>query len=234
MTYFHHGTIKKYTAAIIDLFNDIETATTLSDASVVNKRIPIVYASREKSSILDGKIAQQLLDGNHNVLPRGSVALVGMSKNDVRSLNKNNKTNLFKTDTSLEYTYTSVPYNFTFTVTFICRGMNEASQIIEQVCPKFNPVANVSVWDVSNLSEPTTIALSLASVDLTNEDYNELTANIFTVSFTIELTGNLYQPINIQNRVKEFKMYINEIDGEYYDQRKILGWEVGPDGLIVE
>ena len=165
MAFFHHGTIRKYTAAILDLFNDLEIQYENSLGVTISRPIPIRYSSREKATIFDEYTTEQLLSGNYSILPRASLSLQSMSKVDSRVTNKNTKINQYKTDDSIEFSFNSVPYEFTFEIIVQCRGMNEAAQIIEQIAPKFNPTVNIDVWDAANLSEPTRIPVRLSNAE---------------------------------------------------------------------
>ena len=233
MALFHHGTIRKYTVAILDLFNDFEIQYENSLGETISKSIPLRYSSREKAKIFDEYTTEQLLSGNYSILPRASLALKSMAKAESRVTNKNTKINQYKTDSIIEFSFNSVPYEFTFEIIVQCRGMNEATQIIEQVAPKFNPTVNIDVWDAANLNEPTRIPVRLNDVSLDSEDYEELSTNIFTVTFSLSLMGNLYPPIKSQERVKEFQIMMNIVDGKYYQRKEILDWDVNLDGHIM-
>lgn len=228
----HHGTIRKYTSALLDFFNGMEVQYSDSNGNVVARNVPIVYSSREKSRVLDGKTAEQLMTGNYNVLPRATLALSTLIKADNRVKNKNVKINTVSTANTFEYMYNSVPYEFTFELSIMCRGMNEASMIIEQIAPKFNPVVNIDVWDVSNLNEPTRVPVKLLDIGIENEDYEELSSNLVTVSIGLSIQGNLYPPIRSVDRIKEFKMYINQQDGAFYNKKAIMGWDVLDSGAL--
>lgn len=233
MAFFHHGTIRKYTAAILDLFNDFEIQYKNSLGETISKQIPLRYSSREKAKIFDEYTTEQLLSGNYSILPRASLALKSMAKAESRVTNKNTKINQYKTDSIIEFSFNSVPYEFMFEIIVQCRGMNEATQIIEQVAPKFNPTVNIDVWDAANLNEPTRIPVRLTDVSLDSEDYEELSTNIFTVTFSLSLMGNLYPPIKSQARVKEFQIMMNQVDGKYYQHKEMLDWDVNLDGYIM-
>lgn len=234
MSYYHHGTIRKYTAALLGAFNDIEIQYEKSTTESVTKEVPIVYGVREKSRILDKYTTEQLLSGNYNVLPRASLSMAGMDKAESRTTNKNRKINQYKTDQTIDYQFNSVPYTFNFELIFQCRGMNEVTQIVEQIAPKFNPTVDIDVWDATNLNEPTRVPVKLESIDIESEEYDELSSNIFSVVCLLSLAGNLYPPIKQQERIQEFKMRINEIDGDFYTQKEILNWDVGLDGHIID
>lgn len=225
MSFYHHGSIRKYTAAILDFFNDIEVQY-VKDSGTVLKPVPIAYSAREKSALLDNVTNEQLLSGNYNVLPRGSIILSSMIKNTERVTNKNIKINKFQSENSIEYTYNSVPYDFTYDLQFLCRGMNEASQIVEQIAVKFNPVVNIDIWEVSNLNEPTRVPLKLLDIAIETDEFDEYSTNLTTVSLSVTLTGNLYPPIKSQDKVKEFKIYLNEITSlENATRVEMMQWD---------
>jgi len=223
---FHHGTIKKYTAALLDLFNNFEVQTTDSNGNVISRSIPIKYSVREKATIFDEYTTEQLLTGNYNVLPRASLSLASLIRADSRIKNKNMKINLVATEDSFDFMYNSVPYELTYELNIQCRGMNEATMIVEQVLPKFNPIYNVDIYDAENLSEPTRVPVKLLDVSIQSEDYEELSTNIILITMSFSVQGNMYPPIKSIDRIKEFKILINETDGNYFNRKSIMGWDV--------
>ena len=227
----HHGTIRKYAAALLDLFNGLEIQYTDSNGTTISRNIPIKYSTREKIAILDTYTAEQLASGNTNVLPRASLALSTLIKADQRVTNKNNKIGIVKTPTTYEYMYNSVPYEFTFELAIVCRGMNEACMVIEQIAPKFNPTVNIDIWDASNLDEPTRIPVKLLDIGIESDEYEELSSNLVTVNVGLSLMGNLYPTIKETQKIKEFKMYMNESNGGFFKHSAILGWDVA-DGVL--
>jgi len=229
----HHNSIRKYTAALLDLFNNTEIQYPSSTGNIITKNIPIVYSTREKSRILEGHTAEQLASGNTNVLPRANLSLSTLVKTESRITNKNLKVNTVSSETKFEYMYNSVPYEFTYELTFMCRGMNEAAMIIEQIAPKFNPTINIDIWDGINLSEPTRIPVRLLDIGIEAEEYEEFSSNIIILSFGLSLMGNLYPPIRTIERIKEFKIFINEHQDQLFDRRSILGWDVNDSGELV-
>jgi hypothetical protein len=235
---FHHGTIRKYTAAMLDLFNDLEIQYTDSNGNIRSRNIPIKYSSIEKYRELDNFSTEQLLAGNTNTLPRGAIALSTMIKAEQRTTNKNLKIGKVKGENTFEYMYNSVPFEFTFELAIMCRGMNEAAMIIEQIAPKFNPTVNIDVWDAENLNEPTRIPVKLLDIGIESNEYDELSSNIVTVNVGTSIMGNLYPPIKSIERVKEFKMYIaetvgNKEVGETAVRKAIMGWDVQDDGTLI-
>lgn len=232
--YYHHGTIRKYVAALLSTFNGTEIQYQKSDTSVVSKSIPLTYITKEKSRILDDYTAEQVLSGNYNVLPKASLALTSLTKSPERTGNKNAAINRYKTEDTVDYLYNSVSYIFGFELVFQCRGMNEVTQIVEQICPKFNPTVNIDIWDATNLNEATRVPVTLDSVDIQDEEYSEISSNIFNIVFSLSLKGNMYPPIQSIERIKEFKIRINEYDNDnLYDKKSVLGWEVDASGNVI-
>jgi hypothetical protein len=228
----HHGTIRKYVAALLDFFNGLEIQYEDSNGNTVSRNIPIKYSSQEKARVLDSYTAEQLSSGNTNVLPRAALAMSTLVKSEQRTKNKNVKIATIKTDDTFEYMYNSVPYEFTFELSIMCRGMNEACMIIEQIAPKFNPTVNIDVWDASNLDEPTRVPVKLLDIGIEAEDYEELSSNLMSVNIGLSIMGNLYPPIKSIDRVKDFKMYLNQQDGNFYSKKSIMGWDVLDDGSL--
>lgn len=206
--FYHHNTIRTYTGALLNLFNDLEVQYKNSLGEVTSRNIPVRFASKEKSKILDEYTQEQLTSGNYNVLPRASLAWSSMMRSDQRTTNKNVKINTKANEDTFEFLYNSVPYEFTYELSIICRGMNEATMIIEQVASRFNPIVNIDVYDATNLDEPTRIPIQLLDIGVTPDEYEEISSNIVTVSFGLSLKGNMYPPIRSLERIKDFKMFL--------------------------
>ena len=230
----HHGSIRKYTSSIIDIFNEVEVQYGMSTGELQTKKVPLSYSLKEKSRVFDDYTTTQLLSGNYNVLPRGSLAFTSLSKHNTRIQNKNLKVNKFVSDTSVEYSYNSIAYDFNFDLVYQCRGMNEATQIIEQVAPMFNPTINIDIWDAQNLSEPTRVPVILADIGIEGEEYDELSSNFITITFSLILTGNLYQPIKSLARINEFNIYMNNIKNDTEATKdEMLSFDVDQEGNVL-
>jgi hypothetical protein len=102
--------------------------------------------------------------------------------------------------------------------------------IIEQVLPKFNPIVNLDIWEAENLDEPTRVPLKLLDVSFSSEEYEEFSSNIVTVEFGLAIKCNFYPPIKTTERIKDFKMYVNEQTDNFFDRKSILNWDVNEDG----
>ena len=233
MGYVHHGTIRKYTAVMLDIFNDLEIQYKDSNSVLHSSNIPINFSSIEKAKSLDQYSIEQILSGNTNILPRAALSLMSVQRSETRMSNKNVKINTVKKEDLFEFQYNSMPYQFMYQLTIQCRGMNEASMIIEQIAPKFNPTLNVDVYDGMNLNEPTRIPVKLLDFSIDFEEYSEISTNLVTVSCSVQLEGNLYPPIKTVDRIKDFKILLNErVQEDTFNRKVIMGWDVDDEGLL--
>ena len=235
--FYHHNTIRTYTGALLNLFNDLEVQYKNSSGEVNSRNIPIRFATKEKSKILDEYTAEQLTSGNYNVLPRANLVWSNMIRAEQRTSNKNIKINTKANENTFEFLYNSVPYEFTYELTIMCRGMNEATMIIEQIACKFNPIINIDVFDATNLDEPTRIPVTLLDIGLEPSDYDELSSNIINVNVGISIKGNIYPPIKSIERIKEFKMFLNESQEDKfknYKKKTVFSYDVEDKSLVHE
>lgn len=204
---FYHNTIRRYVLALLDFFNNLEVQYT-DNGQIITKSVPIRYKTREKLLSQD-KSTEQVLTGNTNVLPRAELELTDLSPDTERQVSKYLKINRLRNDLDAEFQWNCLSYTFSFEVKVLCRGMNEVSQIIEQVCPKFNPNVAIDIRDAENETVPTRIPLQLDGVSFEVPDYDEKSNNICTVSFSMKLLGYLFEPIKKYSLVKEFNINLN-------------------------
>lgn len=227
--FYHHNTIRTYTGALLNRFNDLEIQYKNSSGEISSRNIPIRFATKEKSKMLDEYTTEQLTSGNFNVLPRANLSWSNMIKSEQRTTNKNIKINTKAKENSFEFLYNSVPYEFTYELTIMCRGMNEACMIIEQIACKFNPTINIDVYDATNLDEPTRIPVTLLDIGIEPSEYEELSSNIININVGLSIKGNIYPPIKSIERIKEFKMFINESqypNFDNYNKKTVFAYDV--------
>lgn len=205
---FHHNTIRKYTLALLDFFNNLEVQYKNEDEQVIVKKIPVHYKMREKELLMN-KTETQILTGNMNTLPRAVIELTSLAPNTNRQSSKYNKINQLRLEEHQEYQYNSVSYDFDFSLKVLCRGMNEACQIVEMIAPKFNPNIAIDIFDAENEEHPTRIPLQLKSISTEVEAFEEKSMNLVTVSVDLTLSGYLFQPIKHYSLIKELKMSFN-------------------------
>ena len=212
-----HGTINSYVGALLTFLRNIDISYIDENKNLITKNIPIMYTSKEKSDSLEFLNAQDIKTGNVNILPRGTLALVSIQKREEASLNRNIKVNKTRTDNKIEYSFNSVPYSFIFEFNIFCRGMNELASLIEIILPNFNPNLSLDIYDVANLDEPTRVPLKLMDVTFSEVDENsETSKNIWMLTFSMQMDGQLYQQIKTTNLLREYDMLTNVNKGYNY------------------
>lgn len=215
MAFFHFNTLKKYTGALIHLFSNLEIQTIQSNGKPLYTMVPIQYANRERFDIYSQLSYNQMFNGNTQVLPRGILLFAGMNANINRAKNKfakiYRKSQIIKGETKkLNYQFNSVPYDFNYQVLIQCRGMNEASMILEQVTSYFNPsyCLRIKEVDLPDFGE-TSCILELNGTDVEQESMDELSTNIVTCTFNLTLRGNIYPAIREQHIIELVQLFIS-------------------------
>ena len=212
-----HGTINSYVGALLTFLRNIDISYIDENKNLITKNIPIMYTSKEKSDSLEFLNAEDIKTGNVNILPRGTLALVSIQKREEASLNRNIKVNKTRTDNKIEFSFNSVSYSFIFDFNIFCRGMNELASLIEIILPNFNPNLSLDIYDVANLDEPTRVPLKLMDVTFSEVDENsETSKNIWMLTFSMQMDGQLYQQIKTTNLLREYDMLTNVNRGYNY------------------
>lgn len=233
MIKYHHNTTRKYTSSLINLFNKVEVQYVTSDSKIQSTKIPLNYSNRDKFTILDSLSDNDIKSGNYNILPIGFLSLISVERDMERATNKNLKIGTHHKEERTDYMYNSIPYNYHFELNYLCRGMNEATQIIEQIVPMFNPNYHIDIHDVINTKEPTRINLRMTDVQFETEDYDALSSNLVTVQFSLVLGGFMYMPILSTVRVKEFDLTLSTIVNEDEAIRNSMQeWDVDHTGKV--
>jgi hypothetical protein len=101
--------------------------------------------------------------------------------------------------------------------------------IIEQIACKFNPIINIDVYDATNLDEPTRIPVTLLDIGLEPSEYEEISSNIININVGLSIKGNIYPPIKSIERIKEFKMFLNESQEDKfnnYTKKSVFNYDV--------
>lgn len=225
----HYNSLRKYTLALLSTFNDLEVSYLGSDGvTEFSRKIPIKFSSREKSIMMDDYTTGQILAGNTNVLPRISLVLTSVIKAEQRTANKYTKHNVEAGNPDgADYNYAPVAYEFMYELIVMCRGMNEASMIIEQIAPRFNPNYTVRINEVPNAEEATSVPLSLLDIGLEFEEYEEISTNIVTLSMGIGLKGNFYPPVQNSPKIKNVSLFNSILtDDNEFRRASLQEWDV--------
>ena len=206
--YFYNESMRRMTIAFGQLFNKIQikrkdaTGTTIQSIAV-----PLAYAPKEKFLT---RLDQQP-DLNQRefavTLPRMSFEISGISYDSSRKLTRIQKYKTVKTDKEgkvMNYNYTPVPYNISYTLNIFTATAESGLQIVEQILPFFQPDYTVTVIAVPELDIKRDVPIILNDVnyeDSYSGDYTSRRAVIYTLNFTAKTY--LFGPANTQKVIKE-------------------------------
>jgi len=238
MQYFNHNSIKNYTIALLDMFNDIHIPRYNSKGERIKDiNVPIKFGNRDKAYILSEHDLENLHNGNVNTLPRMVLAFNGMSKAPQRDTNKLHKINKRKVNgdpSSLmyEYHYNAVAYDFTFTIYLATRTFTDATIIIEQIAPMFRPDITLKIQELDIQETPTSVPVQLGDFGIElPEDMGEEEIRIIEVDFPLTLKGNLYLPIKDAEIIKEIE--VNMLNIESTRNKKGIAYELEYKDAII-
>jgi hypothetical protein len=215
MDYFFHNSIKNYTIAVLDLFNDIHVPRYDEDGNRIKDiTVPIKMGNRDKAFQLSEHDIENLLSGNVNILPRMALEFESMNKAQERDTNKLHKINKKSlNELSYEYHYNAVAYDFNYNVHIATRTFTDATIIVEQIAPMFRPDITIKIQELDIQSEPTSIPVSIGDFNFVLPDeLAEDDIRIIEVSFPITVKGNLYLPIKDASIIKELQINTNIVE----------------------
>ncbi|MDA8915512.1 tail sheath stabilizer and completion protein [bacterium] len=206
--YFYNESMRRMTVAFGQLFNKIQVKRTDSSGNTVQTlAVPLAYAPKEK--FLTRLDQQPNLEEREFAitLPRMSFEISGISYDGARKLTRIQKYKTVKTDKEgkvMNYNYTPVPYNISYTLNIFTATAESGLQIVEQILPFFQPDYTVTVIAVPELDIKRDVPIILNDVqydDSYNGDFTSRRAVIYTLNFTAKTY--LFGPANTQKTIKE-------------------------------
>ena len=224
MNFFHHYSMRRYTAALKDTFNDIHVVR-YSDTGVKENDfiVPISFSSPQKAYALTQDDYTKYRESRYNVIPRMSLSFDGMNRAVERETNKLNKTIKISEDgKNTTYTYNSVAWNLDFTIHILSDSFTELTMIVEQILPMFNPTYTLKMKDIEFHNEYTNIPVRLNGVNWNLDMDISMDDDIRFVGAELSLSvnANIYPPI------KDGKI-INHVIAKIYD-----GFDPIPEGEL--
>jgi len=112
--------------------------------------------------------------------------------------------NVDSTTSSLQTTFTPVPYNFEIDLSVMVLNSDDGTQILEQILPYFTPEFQVTMNEMKTMGVKRDIPIvlnSLSSEDDYEGDFLTRRSLTHTLSFTVQ--GYLYGPIADQGIIRE-------------------------------
>lgn len=188
--YFYNQTTRKYVAIFGTLFNQLKIQRKNSaGATIQSFVVPIAYGPYQKflAKLNDNSTSQR----SAITLPRMSFDITSISYDSARKIAntmKLTKTTLAEDDDSRKMQYAPSPYNLEFNLYIMTKYSEDATKIVEQILPFFNPEWVTTANIISGL-EPLDIPLILNSVtqeEIYEGDFTERRSVMWTLSFTMK------------------------------------------------
>jgi len=207
-TYFYNEGMRRMTIAFGQIFNNIQIKRKDSSDNVVQSiKVPLAYAPKEKFLV---RLDQQPDLGDRQfaiTLPRMGFEITGIAYDGTRKLTRMQKFRTVKTDAEgkiLNYNYTPVPYNISYTLYVFTATAESGLQIVEQILPYFQPDYTISVNVIPEMNIKRDVPIVLNSVnyeDTYNGSFTERRAVIYTLNFTAKTY--LFGPTSTQKVIKQ-------------------------------
>lgn len=230
MEFFHHQTIRKYTASLLDTFNDIYIKRDDKNGNDVYVNVPITFGSKDRAFVFSELDTERWRDGNYNILPRMSLSLISIDADRTRNTNRLHTINKTIDGEIVTFQYNAVAYNFSFELDVATKSLTELSMVLEQILPYFNPTLNINVQELDILNEPTSIKVTINNTTLDLPDTFQMEDNLRIVGAKLSLTlsGNVYMPFKDADIIKQVRLYINAQQDELIssDRHSKLEFEV--------
>ena len=207
-SHFYNEGIRRLTIAFGQLFNNVIVQNTSSTGAVTKRyRVPLAYAPKEKFLVrLD---EQSNLDNRQfaQKLPRMGFEMNGLTYDPSRKINKMQKFRQVKTGEDgkvLNFNYTPVPYNVSYTLNIFTATAENGLIIVEQILPFFQPDFTVTINMVPDLGIKRDVPIILNDVnyeDSYDGTFTTRRAVIYTLNFTAKTY--LFGPMSNQKVIKE-------------------------------
>lgn len=202
----HPNTIRKYTAALIGFFSNIEAESTDANGNIIYTKIPVQYATREKLLDLELYTKESLLNTNTNLIPRASISIESVSYDDNRQLNKTNNIAIGQN----EILSTPAPYNISYRLSVLTRGMSNATMICEQICAFFKPQYNLHIYDGDGLKQMTEVRVKLDGVTFDPQEVGSYSTNEVLAEYEFTLYGNLFNSVSYEPPLNKIVLNNNQ------------------------
>ena len=199
MSFYYYKVIRKTIVQFLDIFNNIQIAKYNKDDGTVREMItvPLKFAPKDKAYAW-------LHDRSEDaMLPMMAVNLTSVEHAVERVGSTKDKITQSTTSSTISQFLNPVPYNFSFDLSIVAKYMVDVDQILEQILPNFNPIAQMRVrLEEIDYSFDTKIHFTGASPDLSLEIPEENYRLVaWTLGFTVQ--GYLFKPVSTSGIIKE-------------------------------
>jgi|TARA_R110000803_G_scaffold209123_2_gene278379 hypothetical protein len=204
--HFYHETIRRCVIAFGSVFNDIQVQRKDATGNIAQSlKVPLAYGPKQK--FLARLYENPNLTNTHQItLPRMGFEITGFQYDGARKVNKLNVKRTLSTGNNVKRQYTSVPYNFSFSLFIMAKNQEDALQIVEQVLPFFTPAYTLTINAVPEMNIKDDFPLILEGLSYEDDyegDFASRRSIIYTMTFTAKV--NFYGPISEQGVIKSVR-----------------------------
>ena len=206
--YFYNEGMRKMTVAFGQIFNNIQIKKKNSSGSVIQSiKVPLAYAPKEKFLVrLD---EQASLDEREMAitLPRMSFEITGITYDGSRKLTRIQKFKTVKSSADgkiLNFNYTPVPYNMSYSLHIFTATAESGLKIVEQILTYFQPDYTVTINQIPEMNIKRDVPIILNNVafdDSYDGSFTRRRAVIYTLNFTAKTY--LFGPAGTQKVIKQ-------------------------------
>jgi T4-like virus Myoviridae tail sheath stabiliser len=217
---FYHATFRKVVSGFGKLFADIYVVRRW-DSGMEKERIkvPLAYGPAEK--YLGRTIEDPDLQRGYSVtLPRMSFQINSIQYDSMRKLNtlKKNVKPIEDEQGNVIRQYQGVPYKITMELSILCKYVDDANQIIEQILPWFTPGYTITINSIPEMDYKDDVGIVLSSVSLADnyeDDWKNRRSIIWTLSF--EIKAMFYGPIAEKKVITKVQTDIHHVENSIFN-----------------
>lgn len=219
--YFYANTIRNISVAFTNFFNDLYVVRYNEYGEPIkNIQVPIKFGPRMKSF----DFRKELENGKTYYISYPNLAWrIDSMQFDADRFSGQYAERVFYNDTledmGIDYTMSDlfwgdtqpVPYNLNITMELKCDLLSDATQVVEQICARFTPDANIDIKEFWFFNKRRSISLVLSgdpSWSIESESMGEEDKREITVSFSFTAAIWLYKPIKTGIIIDKINTYV--------------------------
>lgn len=237
---FYHSTLRKIVASFGSVFANIHLVRRSQNSNEIERiRVPLAYGPSERYL---GRLAEDPTLGRPLAikLPRMSFQIQTIQYDSARKLNtiRRNAVPIAGNGSQVSRQYQGVPYKIGMELSIICKYIDDANQIVEQILPWFTPAFTVTINSIPEMEYKDDIPITLTGIAIQdNYDEDWMTRRDIVWTLTFDIQAMFYGPIVDRSIITKSIIDTYAATGDLDDpnQREILSrafritTEVEPD-----
>lgn len=203
---FYHHTLRKIVASFGSIFANIYLVKRSENSNEIERiKVPLAYGPSERYL---GRLAEDPDLGRSLAvkLPRMSFQIQSVQYDSNRKLNtiRKNIVPIYNNGGQVARQYQGVPYKIGIELSIICKYIDDANQIVEQILPWFTPAFSVTINSIPEMEYYDDIPIVLTAVTLQDnyeEDWMSRRDIVWTMTFDVQ--AMFYGPIVEQSIIQK-------------------------------